>query len=44
LIYAPFSYDDPRVYDLNGQGLTSSVFQLESGGMKRMLKVAAQTV
>lgn len=32
------SYDDPRVYEMISQGLTDGVFQLESGGMKRMLQ------
>jgi DNA polymerase III, alpha subunit (EC 2.7.7.7) len=30
--------DDPRVYELLKKGLTSGVFQLESGGMKNLLK------
>lgn len=30
--------DDPKVYELLKEGLTSGVFQLESGGMKNLLK------
>jgi DNA polymerase-3 subunit alpha len=30
--------DDPKVYELLKKGLTSGVFQLESGGMKNLLK------
>ena len=30
--------DDPKVYELIGEGDTSSVFQLESSGMKQMLR------
>src|SRR6187200_3558538 len=42
---ADFSYetlplDDPKVYRLFSEGRTESVFQFESGGMRRMLKDA----
>ena len=32
------SYDDPRVYEMIGQGKTEGVFQLESAGMKQFMK------
>ncbi|HUP10334.1 MAG TPA: DNA polymerase III subunit alpha [Caldimonas sp.] len=43
--HRPFSYDDlplddARVYQLFSEGRTESVFQFESGGMRRMLREA----
>ena len=32
------SYDDPKVYEMIGQGKTEGVFQLESSGMKSFMK------
>ncbi len=32
------SFDDPRVYEMIGQGKTEGVFQLESAGMKQFMK------
>jgi DNA polymerase-3 subunit alpha len=45
---ADFSYeqlplDDPKVYRLFSEGRTESVFQFESGGMRRMLREARPT-
>ncbi len=36
--------DDPQTYELLQKGLTTGVFQLESGGMKRYLKKLKPTV
>ena len=33
-----FEYNDPEVYKMIGSGDTDAVFQLESGGMKRLMK------
>jgi len=33
-----FDYDDPEVYKMISAGDTDAVFQLESGGMKRLMK------
>lgn len=33
-----FPLDEPKVYELLSQGLTTGVFQLESGGMRRVAK------
>jgi DNA polymerase-3 subunit alpha len=38
--YETLPLDDPRVYKLFSDGLTESVFQFESGGMRRMLRDA----
>lgn len=32
------TYDDPKVFELIGSGDTDAVFQLESGGMKRLMR------
>ena len=36
--FAELGYDDPKVYDLIGQGETDAVFQLEGGGMKKFMR------
>jgi DNA polymerase-3 subunit alpha len=36
--FLKLSLDDPKVYELLKEGLTSGVFQLESSGMKNLLK------
>src|SRR4029077_15723979 len=36
--YETLPLDDPKVYRLFSEGRTESVFQFESGGMRRMLK------
>ena len=38
--YETLPLDDPKVYRLFSEGRTESVFQFESGGMRRMLKDA----
>jgi DNA polymerase-3 subunit alpha len=38
--YDALPLDDPRVYALFAEGRTESVFQFESGGMRRMLREA----
>lgn len=32
------TYDDPKVYEMLGEGNTEAVFQLESGGFKKFMK------
>jgi len=42
----PFGYEDPmakRTYDMLGQGETTAVFQLESAGMRRALRMVKPT-
>lgn len=34
-------YDDPNVFELIASGNTDAVFQLESGGMKRVMKMTS---
>ncbi|MCL2217608.1 MAG: DNA polymerase III subunit alpha [Defluviitaleaceae bacterium] len=34
----PYGYDDPKVYEMIGQGKTSGLFQLESGGMTSFMR------
>ena len=36
--FAVLGYEDPKVYDLIGQGETDAVFQLEGGGMKKFMR------
>jgi len=36
--FAELGYDDPKVYELIGQGETDAVFQLESAGMKKFMR------
>ena len=41
--YDALPLDDPKVYALFAEGRTESVFQFESGGMRRMLREARPT-